>query len=478
MSAHAIMRGKSMEPLLRDGMLLEVSKSRLPAVGEIAVFRAGGRIIAHRVIRRRAAQFICCGDAQPDRIDLVQTADVIGTVQAVYARNGQRMKRIDGRLFRMKGYTLAYLHPLLRLLQRAGPRRRERTYQLLTQAAAATIRDEGSLLLDAVERAAPVRLAEVATRHRMAPALCAALEPLGRNAYAKATFERLRPLRWASAAYMSRYRAQVLEVMRCLTGAGIEFVLLKGAARAFRRDDGWMLYESSDIDLLVAGQDMEPARFALQQLGYTHRCNENERQRYDERHHHAAPLFPRDAGVSVELHRALHSTLLEQTTLPSLRPFLARVHDGELSALVLGRTGTALHYAIHCIDRPALRDVYLLAGVLAALHDDERAELVEALAVTGCTGAAVTGALAMASDMALVPWDTDRRAARFARWMIDREDLPRILRAHCECVDAWLAAERPLQGFASAAFERRTIRSLLGRTVVAAATALYLPFMR
>jgi hypothetical protein len=186
MSAHAVMRGTSMRPLLQEGMLLEVEAPRRFTRGQIAVFKAGERLVAHRLLHARNSTIVCCGDAHPDRLDYVPAADVVGVVRAVYRSDGRRMRRIDSALFWARGLAFAYLQPLRALFRRAAPHRRERTYALLVRAAAAVLRDDSVGLLHAVEQTEPWRFAATARRHGMAEIVTAALEPYGDHDHASA----------------------------------------------------------------------------------------------------------------------------------------------------------------------------------------------------------------------------------------------------------------------------------------------------
>jgi hypothetical protein len=479
MIAHAVMRGSSMTPLLQDGMLLQLGMPPRLARGQIAVFKAGERLVAHRVVRARGSTIVCCGDAQPDRMDFVDIADVVGVVRAVYRSDGRRVRRIDNVLFRACGVSLAYLQPVRALVRRTAPQRRERTYRLLVQAASAIVRGDSEALLQAVEQAAPQRLAETAKRHRMGAVLCSALEPLRANPYARAACELTRRVVWTNAAYMRCYRAQVVDVVRQLRAAGVPVILLKGAARAFRREPQWLLHDSADIDVLVDGADVERAEQVLRDAGYASRCSQAARESYRRRHHHTAPLYPPQRGVCVEVHYASHWSMRDSTTFADLLPYTITIRDGGIDALVFDRAGTALHYTIHAIDRPALRDVFLLAETLGAMNALERGIFENALERTRCTARTAQAALLLACEMAGIDRRADPRTRRFATWMQQREDLPVVFRARPECVDAWFAADGgTLAAVLRTALERRTPQSALARLASAAGIALYLPFMR
>jgi hypothetical protein len=217
----------------------------------------------------------------------------------------------------------------------------------------------------------------------------------------------------------------------------------------------------------------------LCKAGYKACCSLAEQEYYINTHHHIAPLYPPTAGVPVELHRALSRTLLERTRLGDLRSHAMEVCEGELRVLALDLVGTTLHGVIHCTDRPMLRDVFLLSQQLAEMAPTERVALQEALEQAGCDNLPARSALALAAQIAGLNWDVDARTARFVRWMLQREDLPRPLRMRPECVDAWFASKGSrAAALAHAAYERRTLRSALARVVTAVFIALYIRLMR
>lgn len=480
MIAHAVMRGSSMHPLLREGMLLEVDRVPSKArIGKIAVFHSGGRLVAHRVVRRRGDTLICSGDAQPDRLDVVPQRDLLGFVRAVYRREAEGLRRVDTSAFRMQGYAFGYLHPLRCVLQRFAPQRRERVYRALCGAAAGIVQENPEALLRAIEGVSPRRLAVVAQKHRMDALLCDALAPLQEHEYAKAVHGYLSRARWSATAYAAAYREQVLDVLRLLQSAGVETVLLKGATRAFLRDGDWELHQSSDIDVLVERDDVGRARAALERAGYAARCDEALEEFYRTRHHHAAPLYPQGAGVPIEIHHALYPTMLQSTTLRELREHVVYCESDGLRAGVLNDVATAAHLAIHDAERAILRDVVLLARILRGMSDGDRAAVIQVLNDAGADDVRTHGVLALAAQLAGVSWEAGAQVGRFVQWMQQREDLPRPLRARPHCIDAWLAARGSrVRALLRAIAEGVTPRARVARAAAGAVSAAYLFFMR
>jgi hypothetical protein len=125
-------------------------------------------------------------------LEVVDRADVVGVVQAVYRSDGARMRRIDSVLFRARGAAFAYLQPLRASYQRTAPHRRERTYRLLVQAAAGLVRSDARAVLRAAEQASPWRFASMARRHDMTDVLDGALAALNGDPHAGAVRVALR----------------------------------------------------------------------------------------------------------------------------------------------------------------------------------------------------------------------------------------------------------------------------------------------
>lgn len=473
--ARLAMRGRSMAPFLREGMTLEVGAAGALKRGEIAVFRSGDRIVAHRVVDVREDIVVCAGDAQPDSLEYVSSEDIIGKVTA-YAGDGASSRSLESFALRAYGVALARTRSLRAFWRRAHPGLRAPVYRTLTEALSAHICGDMSAFVRTIESVPPWKLAAVARRHRCAALLCAATDGID-SPYAVALATLLRRDRWATAVVSQGIRAQVLSVSKVLQTAGIPAVLLKGAARMFRRDPGWEYLDACDIDILVAESHLNAAASALASRGYAPGAGADES--FYARHQHIAPLHPK-VGVPVEIHRSLvRSDRADRPwTLDDLRPFLTGVCDGGARALTLDRAGTALHLALHGIRRPVLRDIVLLAGVLREMNDVERRALREAIESERREGVRLQANVAFAARIGGVPWDTPPEVDRFVHWSIEREDLPRPLRSYPECFDAWLWAPRgrrlgALWAAALAGPPRRRVSRAIIRAGCAPAIALY-----
>jgi Uncharacterised nucleotidyltransferase/Peptidase S24-like len=431
--ARIAMRGDSMLPALREGMVLEIDSKRSPKIGDVVVFEADGRLVAHRAVALANDAVVCAGDAQPESLDYVPRDDVIGIVECVFDARG---RRVDTLAWRVRGQLSARSRHARAIARQVLPNLRPRAYVSLFNVMSAVVRGDDAALLQAIRQEVPWRLAGFARRHRCAAALCAALERLPNDEYACALRVRLRKDRWSALVRHARLSEQLHGVAQTVRSAGIKLLLLKGAQRIACATPEAALYDSQDIDVLVPPESVEPACDALRRAGY--RQDPEPLLDYG-RHHHAAPLFAKN-GVPVEIHRALTNRTANLPNTWSGLQDRARVVSSQYGGVaVLDALGTALHLAVHCLQRPALRELVLLAGQLRRLDSHELARLHEIFSHERRYAVQLNAAVLLAARMAAVPWDYDKRAERFAGWMLMREDLPRPLRARPEYVDAWLS---------------------------------------
>ncbi|MGH7708138.1 MAG: S24/S26 family peptidase, partial [Vulcanimicrobiaceae bacterium] len=119
-SARVRIVGRSMRPLLRAGMVVEVEPlAEPPRIGDILVFRGSQRLVAHRLVASNDATYITCGDAFPERAEFVPAPRVAGRVEKVWSREGEGARRVDGRVFRLAGAIFARTRTLRAFLRRA-----------------------------------------------------------------------------------------------------------------------------------------------------------------------------------------------------------------------------------------------------------------------------------------------------------------------------------------------------------------------
>jgi hypothetical protein len=110
--AKLAIRGVSMLPLLREPMTIDVEALRQPArIGDVLVFRAGEVYVAHRVLRRCGDRYVTSGDANPEIVEHVDPADVLGRVAAVWSDARPGAVRIDSRFHRLCGLLYARARP-------------------------------------------------------------------------------------------------------------------------------------------------------------------------------------------------------------------------------------------------------------------------------------------------------------------------------------------------------------------------------
>ncbi len=103
--------GSSMAPLLQDGDILVVEHGNGDLrLGDVIVFRAGGRIKAHRLLRRRRAadgglSYLTKGDASVGYDAPVPAEQVIGRVVEVHGPN--RHRRLESPFWILVNYLIA-----------------------------------------------------------------------------------------------------------------------------------------------------------------------------------------------------------------------------------------------------------------------------------------------------------------------------------------------------------------------------------
>lgn len=149
-------------------------------------------------------------------------------------------------------------------------------------------------------------------------------------------------------ARMRRLQERLEEAIQALNRAGIEPILLKGAALAYTVYGSFAARPMRDIDLLVGPERADETRAIMLDLGWVLDPELPGDRSYDA-HHHLPPL--RDAAASsvrLEVHRAL---------LPAGHPFrfseqeiwsaARRVHIAGGHALVMHPAHHAVHIAIH-----------------------------------------------------------------------------------------------------------------------------------
>ena len=181
-----------------------------------------------------------------------------------------------------------------------------------------------------------------------------------------------------------------------LAGAGIDFVVLKGAtlAHTVYPDPSWRSF--GDLDLLVKATDWRTVHDHLGSLGFTRHMPEP-RKGFDERFGKAAVLTNGD-GIEVDLHRTLAMGAFGQWIgSDDLFRETAEMQLAGRTILRLNDTAAFLHACIHAIlgwNPPQLwplRDVLQLAHH-GAVRWDHAAELSKRWRLRGVVHMALTTA--------------------------------------------------------------------------------------
>jgi signal peptidase I len=102
--------GTSMLPAIWPGDIIAVAHSQMTSVGDVVLFMRNGRLFAHRVVRRDAAQFVTRGDAVMDCDPPLPLAQVLGRVTAV----------CDGMSERAMGWPSIHQKLLASVIRRSG----------------------------------------------------------------------------------------------------------------------------------------------------------------------------------------------------------------------------------------------------------------------------------------------------------------------------------------------------------------------
>ena len=105
-------RGPSMHPLLRDGDCVRIVPAALDFLrpGHLVLYRAHGRLILHRLIRRKGSGLHICADAALAGCEQVAGTDLLGVAETRW-RDG-RERQLDTRLARWWGLGRYYARPL------------------------------------------------------------------------------------------------------------------------------------------------------------------------------------------------------------------------------------------------------------------------------------------------------------------------------------------------------------------------------
>lgn len=157
-------------------------------------------------------------------------------------------------------------------------------------------------------------------------------------------------------AHAARVRTQVLaDILRRFGAAGIEVLVLKGAALAHLVYPQPVLRPMRDLDILVRAEDVYRAYNLLPGIGFSSPPNPHHGLGPD--HHHLAAIKRVSDGfsVSVEVHHALHlgergDPLRYEAYAPTAQSFTV----GGVTASTLGREETLWHIYRHAFCMPVI----------------------------------------------------------------------------------------------------------------------------
>jgi len=249
-----------------------------------------------------------------------------------------------------------------------------------------------------------------------------------------------------SAALVQSYTlgAQLEQIIRTLSSAGIDHALLKTGALMFEGRDDARWTPVFDIDILVPERQADAAWSVLCESGYRCEYSLQAIEGYRRAHHHRAPLEPVATGKTVEVHVAMtpHDDSSIDTRWEALAPHL-QLYNGMSHTYRLDKVARALHLLLHGTGLHRLYDavrvaqmiredrtVYPQLRALVSQEDRERTMLQATLAV--------------AAQMAGLRVEQSADVRQCVRWMYFREEMPRWLRARSQVLDKWFG-ERSLR---------------------------------
>jgi hypothetical protein len=237
-----------------------------------------------------------------------------------------------------------------------------------------------------------------------------------------------------------RMRRQVDGIVDAFAQDGVSYALLKGAARLRAGDADVQWTHMDDIDVLIPREQGEGAVQALRKRGYDFDCDVRAQRDYRTRHHHLAPLVPREGGKPVELHVQLEyprwfSSRTDWTALGEhLLPDETASHGFRLDAF-----GRALHALTHGVGLYRLLDVAILAAELR-----RKPELLQQLEqwIPGerKQSIGIRAVLVLAARIAQLAVRSDERVERYLDWVLWREEAPPPFRGRLQVLDAYFSS--------------------------------------
>lgn len=450
--ARIVLTGDSMRPLVRGGTVAEVRPLLgPPPAGAILVFRAGRKLVAHRLMATLASgAYVTCGDAHPERCEVVEPSQVLGVVSALWSSGDADARRLDGPWLTLFGRALVAARGARAAASFAASRtgmlfaglshvREEAAFSALVRATLAFEAGRTFEGVAAFTAARPDALVATIRRHHasgLAHAWLAQAEAAGVRGLPEVR-EALARTRFANALQARRVVARVSDVVGALRGAGIEPVVLKGGARLAMAEGGADLQFSGDVDALVPAALGERAVATLHAAGYRDTASADRVAHFAARHHHYAPLAKPGEPIPVEIHVALATpgSVSQPWTYEDLVAHTVATEGPAGRARVLDAVYSAVHLAYHARDFHVWRDVVLLARRLRAFRWDERVTFEAAIAGERRDAVRLRAAVACADAINGVKKPPAARVRRYVAWAIAREQLSDALRRRAHAVD-------------------------------------------
>jgi len=481
------LRGTSMLPTLRAGMVAEVERlDAPPRIGDILVFRGTGGLVAHRLVARRRGSFITCGDASPECPESVSPEGIIGRVAAVWSGPAADAPKLDGRLSpAIAAFMLAtrhirslirYVRPRLSLFLKSPAKAAPPpAFAALIVASGAFEAGDAAGGVAALCAAPGDVLVAVALRHRLGSLLSQWLERAA-AAGVDVPAELREPLtraRFAAALQATDVVRRVRDVVGRLDAAGIQAIVLKGGARLAAGRSDAQLHYSTDVDVLVDRPHVEAAVAALTAGGYRQQIAGDRIDFFATRHHHHAPLMAPGERVPVELHVALAVPRSVSQVLDFRRLLSgSTLVDGPAGTVrVLDELHSALHLAYHGRDLRVWRDIVLLSRMLRVMAPAERARFDAMVQAERRDRVRLRSAVAAADALTGSTHMPDRAIRQYLAWCAVREDLPAGLRRRVHIVEAVMArSPRHFSGW------RESLHQVRGWAYNVALTAVVLAY--
>lgn len=352
------------------------------------------------------------------------------------------------------------------------------SFAALLEAMAAIVQSDGPRLSRALENAPNDALYGASVRHKCSGLLLWGITTLGvRNVKFSPLIKDLKGYCRDAMVRSAAFTEELEHLITVLTGARIQPVLLKGAARLYAREPDAHWSHRYDLDLLIKERNADRAVNALMKEGYEYVHPPQTVAKYRAFHHHLCPLERPAHGISVELHTALTppDSISFPTDWNSLSPHF-EPFNSDSPALRLNAYASALHHTIHGVGLSRLYDIVLVAREIQ--NDDSLVKrLARVFEADRIQPVPLLATLSFAAEMAGRPFEARPTVAAYAAWAIKREGLPSHLRTRSHFAEAWFANGGTLRGpatkFAFPSGHRAAPHRVAGRMLTSIFAATY-----